>query len=37
MIWNQMDVCFCPNQSENGKYIMISGWFNKILKIFPYV
>ena len=23
-----------PNQSENGKYKLISGWFNKILKRF---
>ena len=29
-----MDVCLDPNQSENEKYNMISGWFNKIWKIF---
>ena len=29
-----MNVRFVPNQSENGKYNLISGWFNKIPKIF---
>jgi len=29
LIWNQMDVRFVPNQSENGKYNLISVLFNK--------
>ena len=32
LIWNQMDVRLVPNQSENGKYHLISVWFNKISK-----
>ena len=34
LIWNQTNVRFVPYQSENGKYNMISSWFNKISKIF---
>ena len=34
LIWIQTDVRLDPNQSENGKYNLISGWFNKIWKIF---
>ena len=34
LIWNQTDVRLDPNQSKNGKYNLISGWFNKISKIF---
>ena len=30
LIWNQPDVRLVPNQSENGKYNLISGWFKKI-------
>ena len=30
LIWNQTDVRLVPNQSENGKYNLISVWFNKI-------
>ena len=30
LIWNQTNVCLVPNQSENGKYYLISVWFNKI-------
>ena len=30
LIWNQADVRFVPNQSENGKYNLISVGFNKI-------
>ena len=30
LIWNRMGDCLIPNQSENGKYNMISIWFNKI-------
>ena len=37
LIWNQTDVRSVPNQSENGKYNLISVWFNKIWKIFPCV
>ena len=33
-IWNQMDVRVVPNQSENGKYNLISVCFDKISKIF---
>ena len=33
-IWNQTDVRLVPNQSENGKYNLISAWFNKISKRF---
>ena len=29
-IWNQTDICLVPNQSENRKCNLISGWFNKI-------
>ena len=34
LIWNQTDVILVPNQSANGKYNLISGWLNKISKIF---
>ena len=34
MIWIQTDFRFDSNQSENGKSNLISGWFNKIQKIF---
>ena len=34
LIWNQTDVRLDPNQSENGKYNLISLWFNKISKRF---
>ena len=37
LIWIQTDVRSDPNQSENGKYNQISGWFNKISKRFPCV
>ena len=30
LIWNQTDVRLVPNKSENGKYNLISGCFNKI-------
>ena len=30
LIWNQRDIRLVPNQSENGKYNLISSWFNKI-------
>ena len=30
LIWIQTDVRLDPNQSENGKYNLISGWYNKI-------
>ena len=30
LIWNQTDDRLVPNQSENGKDNLISGWFNKI-------
>ena len=30
LIWNQTDIRLIPNQSENGKYNLISGWCNKI-------
>ena len=30
LIWNKTDVHLVPNQSENSKYNLISGWFNKI-------
>ena len=30
LIWIQTDFRLDPNQSENGKYNLISGWFNKI-------
>ena len=33
-IWIQMDARLDPYQSENGKYNLISGWFNKISKTF---
>ena len=29
-----MDARLDPNQSENGKYNLISGWFDKISKTF---
>ena len=28
--WNQTNVCLVPNQSENSKCNLISGWFNNI-------
>ena len=34
LISNQMDVRLDPNQPENGKYNLISGWYNKISKRF---
>ena len=34
LIGNQTDARLVPNQSENGKYNLISGWFNKIPKSF---
>ena len=34
LIWIQTDVRLNPNQSENGKYNLISGWFNQIHKRF---
>ena len=34
LIRNQTDVRLVTNQSENGKYNLISGWFNKISKRF---
>ena len=34
LIWNQTDVSLAPNQSENGKYNLISVWSIKIWKIF---
>ena len=37
LIWIQTDVRLDPNQSENGKHNLISGWFNQILKRFPYM
>ena len=35
LIWNQMDVRLVPNQSQNGKYNLISGWFNNISQCAP--
>ena len=37
LIWIQTDVRLVPNQSENGKYNLISVRFNKISKKFLYV
>ena len=34
LIWNKTGVCLDLNQSENGKYNLILGWFNKISKRF---
>ena len=34
LIWNQTDVRLFQNQSENGKYNLISGWFNKVQEWF---
>ena len=34
LIWIQTEVRLDPNQSGNGKYNLISGWFNKISKRF---
>ena len=34
LIWNQTDACLVLNQSEIGKYNLISVWFNKISKRF---
>ena len=30
LIWIQPEIRLDPNQPENGKYNLISGWFNKI-------
>ena len=37
LIWYQTDVRLVPNKSENGKYNLISAWFNMISKTFLYV
>ena len=37
MIWNKTGVRLVPDQSENGKYILFSVWFNRISKIFLFV
>ena len=37
LIWNKTDIRLVPNQSENGKYNLISGWFNKISERFLWV
>ena len=34
LIWNQTDVRLVLNQPENGKYNLISGWFNKFSETF---
>ena len=34
LIWIQTDIRFDKNQSQNGKFNLISGWFNKISKRF---
>ena len=34
LIWNRTDIRLVPNQSENGKYSLISVWLNKISKRF---
>ena len=34
LIWIQTDVRLDPNQSENGKYNLITSWFNKVSKRF---
>ena len=34
LIWIKTDVRLVPNQSENGKYNLISSWFNKISRRF---
>ena len=34
LIWNQTVIRLIPNQSEKGKYNLISVWFNKISKRF---
>ena len=34
LIWIQTDVCLVPNQTENIKYNLFSGWFDKISKRF---
>ena len=34
LIWIETEVRLDPNQSENGEYNLISGWFNKIQKRF---
>ena len=34
LIWIQTDVRLDPNQSENCKYNLISGWFDKTSEIF---
>ena len=36
LIWNQTDVHLVQNQWKNGKYNLISLWFNKISKRFLY-
>ena len=35
LIWIQTDVRLDPNQSEDGNYNLISGWFNKISLCVP--
>ena len=37
LIWQQTDVRLVPNLLVNGKYNLISVWFNKIWKRFPCV
>ena len=34
LIWNQTEVRLVSNQSDDGNYNLISGWFNKIFKRF---
>ena len=34
LIWNQTDIHLVQNQSESGKYNLISGWYKKISKRF---
>ena len=34
LIWSQTDIRLDPNQPENSKYNLISGWINKIPKSF---
>ena len=34
LIWNQTDVQLIPNESENGRYNLISVWINTISKRF---
>ena len=37
LIWNDTDVRLVPHLSQNGKYNLISVWFNKVSKNFLYV